>query len=99
MAEVPSKGTSSSAIDPELAHTVSKGDVGSEVPLLLRSRRTKGPAVVTTEALLGGVTKRQTTGGDSMSTSVPAKTVPSSSFLSQRMSTDPIDIQQGPQLR
>jgi len=82
VAEVPSKGTSSLDVDPEPVHVSSKGDEGSEVPLLSRSHRTKGPTVVMAEALPGEVTKRQTTRGDSLSTSVPTKTVPLSSFLS-----------------
>ena len=98
MAEVPSKGTSSLDVDPEPVHVSSKGDEGSKVPLLSRSHRTKGPTVVMAEALPGEVTKRQTTRGDSLSASVPTKTVASSSFPSQRMNVDPIDIQQGPSI-
>ena len=86
VAKVPSKGTSSLAVYPEPVHASSKVDEGPKVPLLPRSRRIKSPAVVTTEALLGGVTERQTTGGDSVSASVPTKTIPSSFFPSQRMS-------------
>jgi len=99
VAEVPFEGTSSLALDPEPVHAGSEEDEGSKVPLLLRSRRTKGPAVVTVEALPGEVTERQTTGGDSVSASVPTKIVPSSSFLSQRMNVDPTDIQLGPSVR
>jgi len=81
------------AIDPELVHAGSEEDEGTEVPLLPRSHRTKGPAVVMTEALLGEVTERQTTRGDSSSAPVPTKVVPSSSFQSQGMIIDPTDIQ------
>jgi len=58
VAEVPSKGTSSSTIDLEPVDAGSEGDEGSEVPLLLRSHRFKGPVVVIAAALPGGVTGR-----------------------------------------
>jgi len=78
--EVPSQKTSLLAIDPELIHAGSKENEGPEVPLLLQSRRTKGPAVVMTEISPGKVKKRQTTGGDSSFAPVPIKFVSSSSF-------------------
>jgi len=59
--EVPSKETSSITIDPEYVHAGSEEDEGSEVPILLRSHRTKGPAVITMEAVMAEVTERQTT--------------------------------------
>ena len=58
MAEVPSKRTSSLAIDPEHVHVGSEGDEGFEVPLLSRSRRTKGLTVITVEALPGEITEK-----------------------------------------
>ena len=93
MIEVSSNGTSSLTIDPELVHAGSEEDEDPEVPLLSRSRRTKGPAVVMTEALPGKITERQTTRGDSSSAPVPTKVVPSSSFQSQGMIVDPTDNQ------
>ena len=48
--EVPSRETSSLAIDPEPIHAYSEEDEDSEVPLLLRSCRIKGTAVITMEA-------------------------------------------------
>ena len=48
--EVPSRGTSSLAIDPEHVHAGSEEDEDSEIPLLSRSGRTKGPAVILTKA-------------------------------------------------
>jgi len=78
--KVPFKKTSSLALDPELVHEGFEEDEFPVVPLLSRSCQTKGPAVVMTEALLGEVTERQTTGGDSSSAPVPTKVVPSSSF-------------------
>jgi len=88
--KVPSKGTSSLAIDPEPVHAGSEEDEDSEVPLLLRNHRTKGPVVIMTEVLLTEVTGRQTSGGEPAS--VSTEVVPSSSFQGQRMSVDPIDI-------
>jgi len=49
MTEIPSQGTSFLATDRELVHAGSEEDEGPNVPLLPRSRRTKGPAVVITE--------------------------------------------------
>jgi len=40
------------SIDPEPVHASSEEEESSEILLLPRSRRTKGPAVVTTETLL-----------------------------------------------
>ena len=56
--EVPSWGTSSLAIDPGPVQTCSEEDEDSEVPLLLRSRRTKGPPVITTETMPTKITRR-----------------------------------------
>ena len=50
VAEVPSKGISSLAIDPEHVHAGSEEDEGSEICLLLRNHRTNGPVVLTVEA-------------------------------------------------
>ena len=58
MTEVPSQGTSSLTIDPELVYTDSEGDEGLEVPLLLRSGQTKGPLVVMTEVSPWEVTEK-----------------------------------------
>ena len=88
--EVLSRKTSVLAIDPESIHAGSKKDEYSEVPLFLRSRLTKGPTVITTEALPVKVTGRQASRGKPVSLSIEA--VPSGSFQGQRMSVDPIDI-------
>ena len=95
MAEDPSKEIFSLAVDTENIHASFKKDESSEVPLLLRSHRTKGPVVVTAEALLEKVIERQSTRGDSVSILVRTKAAPSISFQSQRKNVDPIDIQQG----
>ena len=58
MIEVPSGGTSSLAIDPEPVHVGSEENEDSEVPLLSRSHRIKGPAMITMEVLLAEVTGR-----------------------------------------
>ena len=88
--EVPFRGTSSLAMDPEPNHAGSEEDEGSEVPLLSRSCRTKGPTVITTKALSMEVMGGQTSGGKP----VPLFTevVPSSSFQVQGMSVDQIEI-------
>ena len=57
MVKVLSKGISSSVVDPEPVHVGSEKDEGPKVPLLPRSCRSKGPAVVTAEALPGGSQK------------------------------------------
>ena len=90
MIEVPSRGTSSLAIDREPVNAGFDENEDSEVPLLSRSHRTKGPAVIMMEARLTEVTRKQTSreGPVSVSTEV----VPSSSFQGQGMSVDPIDI-------
>jgi len=88
--KVSSEGTSSLAIDPEPVHEGSKEDEDSEIPLLSRSHRTKGPAVISTEVLPVELTGRQTSGGEPVS--VSTEVVPSSFFLGQGMSVDPIDI-------
>ena len=63
MIEVPSRGTSLLAIDAEPIHAGSEEDKGSKVPLLSRSHRTKGHAVITTEALPMEVIEGQTLEG------------------------------------
>ena len=57
MTEVPSQGTSL-AIDPELVRACSEENECPEVPLLSRSRQTKGPTVVITKVSLGEVIER-----------------------------------------
>jgi len=49
VAEAPSKGTSTSRVEPEPTYVGSEEDEDSEIPLRPRSHRTKGPAVVTIE--------------------------------------------------
>ena len=58
MTEAPSKGTSTSGVEPEPTHAGFEEDEDSKVSLHPRIRRTKGPAVVTVEELFEEITKR-----------------------------------------
>ena len=84
MAEVPSKGISTSIVNLEPIHAGSEEDEDFEIPRHPRSHRTKGPAVVTVEKLLKEVIERQTTGDESVSAPMPAKIASSGSLQSQR---------------
>ena len=77
------------AIDPEPVHA-GLLDEDSEVPLLSRSHRIKGPVLITMEARLTEVTRRQTSIEEPISISIEVAL--SSSFQGQGMSVDPIGI-------
>ena len=66
-----------------------------EIPLHPRSRRTKGPTVVTVEKLSEKVTERQATRDESVPVPEPAKVAFSGSLQSQRKCVNPKDIQSG----
>ena len=53
IAKAPSKGTSTSGVEPEPTHVGSEENEDSKIPLHLRSRQTRGLAVVTVEELSG----------------------------------------------
>ena len=60
----------------EPTHSSSEEDEDSEIPLRLRSRRTKVPAVITVEGLLEEAVERQVTGDESVPTLVPTRIAP-----------------------
>ena len=82
MAEAPSKGTSRSGVEPEPTHVGFEKDEDSEISLHPRSRRTKGPAVVTVEKLSEEAAERQVTGDESMPTPMPIRIALSGSLQS-----------------
>ena len=100
MAEAPTKGTSTSGVDPKPVHIGSNKNEDSEIPLCLRIHWTKGPAVVMVEKLKDTAAKRKVTGDESVLTPVPTRFAPSDSLQSQRksinhkniLSDSPVDI-------
>jgi len=97
--EVPSKGTSTSGVEPEPTHVGSEEDEGSEIPLRPRSRRTTGPAAVTVEELSEEIVEKQVTRDKLVRTPVPIRIAPQAFFWVKGKVLTPRIINQVPQLR
>ena len=73
MAEAPSKETFTSGVEPEPTYACSEEDEDSEIPLRSRSRRTRGPTLVTIEELLKETAERQVIRDEPVPSLVPTK--------------------------
>jgi len=92
--EAPSQGIFTSAVDPEPIHAGPEEDENFEIPLHRRSRRTKGPAVVTVEELSEEVTKGKQLEVTPCRSQCPPRLLPRALFR-VRENVDPKDIQPG----
>ena len=82
-AEAPSKETSTSGVEPKPTHSGSEENEDFEILLHVRSRRTRGPAVVTVEVLLGETTEMQVTRDEPLPALVPIRIVSLGSLQGQ----------------